>query len=363
MKTHTLTFPSNPSATTTLIVGSGMLNKVTELFGIENYTKVCVVTDTNVAPRLLDTLLSALPASTVSVVVPAGEKHKDLQSLEIIWKAMADGKLDRKSVVITLGGGLISDIGGFAASTYMRGVDVIHIPTTLLAQTDASIGGKTGIDLDGIKNVVGTFHQPVGVLIDVDTLATLPKRELQSGFAEIVKHGLIADSTLVDMLEAKKKASYTQNELIEIISRSCLLKARVVTNDTRESGMRKILNFGHTIGHAIESESLQTPEPLLHGEAIAIGIAAETHLSQLMGLLSSQTVERIIQLLRKLELPTSRPSISYEQLIDSMRRDKKNTGDTMTFVLLKNIGEATICTDVPTPLVRQAIDAIAHNTL
>jgi 3-dehydroquinate synthase len=222
----------------------------------------------------------------------------------------------------------------------MRGMDCLHIPTTLLAQIDSSIGGKTAIDFDGVKNLVGVFSQPTTVIIDIATLGTLPKREFLSGFGEIVKHGLISDRGYLQRVTSKHPEEFSNAELEKIVSDSCQIKARVVENDETESGPRKALNFGHTIGHAIESLSLDTDSPLLHGEAISIGMAVESDISAHAGLLPSKDAKTIKELLRKSGLPTTCPRHNTNAIISKLRSDKKNEFGSICFTLLVGIGNA-----------------------
>ena len=229
-----------------IFVGSHVIEKIDTVFDFSGYSKLFIISDETVAPLYLDKLQNFLPAKTVKIILPSGESAKDIQYLTKIWQQMIDEQLDRKSLIINLGGGAIGDIGGFAASTYMRGLDFINIPTTLLAQVDESVGGKTMINFHGIKNIVGTFYQPSAVIIDVDTLKTLPERQLLNGFAEIIKHGLIKDKQYFDLVTSKKPTDFSQEELVEIIARSNIIKAEFVENDEKESGMRKIVNYGHS---------------------------------------------------------------------------------------------------------------------
>jgi 3-dehydroquinate synthase len=263
---------------------------------------------------------------------------------------------DKQSLVVNLGGGVIGDMGGFAASTYMRGVDYLNIPTTLLAQVDASIGGKTGIDFAGIKNLIGTFHQPVAVVIDTQTLATLPKREFLSGFAEIIKHGLIRDKKYYQEVTKKHPLKLSQDELVDIIARSCKIKAEIVESDPRESAYRKLLNFGHTIGHAIESLSLESCAPFLHGEAVSIGMLVEAKISQLDGMLSLPELQRIHQGLIKTDLPVYLTNIEIAKILKKVQSDKKNEKGKVNFTLLQKIGKAVYNQNVSENVIIEAIN-------
>ena len=244
--------------------------------------------------------------------------------------------------MINLGGGVIGDIGGFAASTYMRVTDFFYIPTTILSQVDESVGGKTMIDFQNVKNIVGTFCQPSAVIIDVETLKTLPKREIISGFAEIIKHGIIKDKNYFEKVTSKNPLDFSDDEMVEIITGSCKIKAVVVESDEKENGQRKLLNFGHTIGHAIEAVSLEKDSPFSHGEAISIGMIVEAYISHDKGILSQQDVETIITVLKNAGLPTVVPNFDIDQMITKMKSDKKNANGNINFTLLTKIGEGII---------------------
>jgi 3-dehydroquinate synthase len=278
----------------------------------------------------------------VVIAVSSGEQAKQIETVQSIWKALHKNGCDRKSLLINLGGGAICDVGGFAASTFMRGIDFMNIPTTLLAQVDASMGGKTGIDFEGVKNLVGTFSRPIKTIIDVDLLKTLPAREFIAGFAEIIKHGLIADVEYFRMVTSKHPLQFTRSEMIKIIARSREIKSAIVTSDPKEKGARKLLNFGHTVGHAIESLSLDTERPLLHGEAVAIGMVAEAEISESVGYICSADVELIRRVIEHAGLPTSVRNFSTKDIERKMRSDKKNEGGVINFTLLKKIGKAVI---------------------
>jgi len=328
-----------------ICIGQNILGKIGEFFDLNKYSRICVITDEHVAPHFLQKLLEALPEDSTKIILPAGESAKTIQTVQKIWTAMKEVQLDRKSLIINLGGGVIGDMGGFAASTYMRGIDFINIPTTLLSQVDASVGGKTGIDFAGTKNSIGTFDQPVGVIIDTITLTTLPKREYISGFAEMIKHGLIADKAYFKKVTGKKPDEFSQDELAELITISCEIKKSVVEKDETESGSRKLLNFGHTLGHAIEALSLETNKPLLHGESISIGIVAEAKLSEISGILSHEDFQTIESSLSNAGLPISLPNLNLDLLQNKMQSDKKNEKGKINFTLLSSIGKALIDQD------------------
>ncbi|MGZ5135834.1 MAG: 3-dehydroquinate synthase, partial [Flavitalea sp.] len=274
-----------------------------------------------------------------------GEENKNIDFCIGIWKMLLDFKADRNSLLVNLGGGVITDMGGFAASTFKRGIDFVHVPTTLLSQVDASVGGKTGIDMDSVKNIIGTFSHPKAVFIETDFLKTLGRRQIVSGFAEIIKHGLIYDADFFRTLVKTEPEQVSP----EIIYRSVEIKNQVVTSDPYEKGLRKILNFGHTIGHAIESYSLtHDKDPLLHGEAIAIGFICEAFLSaRFTGLADAELKElqaAILKYFPKYKLKKN----SYQALMELMQNDKKNSDGLINFSLLTRIGHCStdnFCTE------------------
>ncbi len=323
-----------------IIVGSNLLLRANEFLQTDKYSKIFVITDEHVADQWLPKLQQVLAKIDGSLIVPAGESAKQLPNVERIWTAMHEAGCDRKSLVIILGGGVVGDIAAFAASTYMRGVAFAQIPTTLVAQVDSSVGGKTGFDFNELKNFIGTFAQPTAVLIDTGTLATLPPRELIAGFAEMYKHGLIQDAGYFDKLAQKLPLQYSADELADLISASIHIKADIVARDERETGERKLVNFGHTVGHAIEALSWNTDNPLLHGEAIAIGMAIEADLSVQIGYISANDAQRIKQILSAAGLPVFAPHYPMDQLFAKMRDDKKNENQVIMFTLLAQIGHA-----------------------
>lgn len=359
MKKITVNLPSQPKRTYTIYIAENAIEEIGSLYDFGVYSKVFVVTDSVVGPLFLDKLISALPAAADSAVLPIGAGQKSIKSVEAIWTAMHEAGCDRKSLVINLGGGVIGDMGGFAASTYMRGIDFLNLPTTLLSQVDSSVGGKTGFNSNGIKNLIGTFDQPIGVIIDTSTLATLPEREFLSGFGEIIKHGLIGDKDYFRQVTAKPPGEFDQNELADIISRSCQIKAAVVEHDETETGKRKLVNFGHTVGHAVEALSLETDKPLLHGEAISIGMAAEATISTRTGRLSEAELQQIVQTLSNAGLPTS-TSFPTDQIMKKMQSDKKNDSGNINFTLLDRIGAAVYDQRVGQPVIIEALRAVTR---
>ncbi len=356
MKKLSIHLPATPQREYPILVGADLIEKIQTLFDFSRFSKLFIITDDTVAPLYLEKLQNNLPTIVENIILPSGEKSKDIQTLQKIWQAMIDAKLDRKSLVINLGGGVIGDIGGFAASTYMRGIAFINIPTTILSQIDESVGGKTMISFHGIKNVVGTFYQPSAVIIDITTLNTLPPRQLLNGFAEVIKHGLILDKNYFELVTSKNPKEFNESELIEIISRSNEIKADVVQKDEKESGYRKLVNFGHTVGHAVEAISLETDKPLLHGEAVSIGMVAENQIAVAKGLLSETDAQQIKVALKYTELPVDIPHYKPEEILQKMQLDKKNADGKINFTLLKTIGEAVIDQTATEEFIKKALN-------
>ncbi|MGZ4107340.1 MAG: 3-dehydroquinate synthase, partial [Tumebacillaceae bacterium] len=260
------------------------------------------------------------------------------------------------SVVLALGGGVVGDFAGFLAATYMRGIDFVQLPTTLLAH-DSAVGGKVAVNLPQVKNIVGAFHQPLAVIYDTEALKTLPVRELRSGLAEAIKHGIILDRELFNWVADRVEPilSCDDQTMAELLARSCRIKVQVVAEDEREQGLRAILNFGHTLGHAVEG--LSPLDEVKHGEGVAIGMVAAAQLSEMLGLCTQEAVDEVERVVLAADLPTRIPSaLRADELIASMRQDKKATGGTMTFVLMRSIGEVEIHKDVPEELVRRVIE-------
>jgi len=342
-----------------LWVDRALIEKLPELIPLSQYSSVVVVADSG-ASQGRDRVCKALsiPSSRVRSL-KGGESQKDVQELVSLWDFFVEQKLDRKSLVVTVGGGATSDLVGFAAGTYMRGIAFLHVPSTLLAQVDASVGGKAGINFHGIKNLIGSIAQPIGIVIDIDALATLPERELRSGFAEIVKHGLIVDRPYFDKVTSRDCAHWTPDEMVEIVHRSCEIKKAVVESDEREEGPRKALNFGHSIGHAIESFSLAHGPALTHGEAISIGMYGESYISHRAGKISAADLSTIDAGLRAAGLPARLPfAIPTADLRALISKDKKNVGGQVKWTLLERIGSAVFDIVVPEELIVEALSAI-----
>jgi 3-dehydroquinate synthase len=344
-------------------IGSGLLDDARLYAPHVGGRHVAVVSNAVVAPLYLERVTRALAAAgartTLQVVVEDGEQAKSWQALERVFDQLLAARFGRDGMVVALGGGVIGDLAGFAAAVYQRGVPFLQVPTTLLAQVDSSVGGKTAINHARGKNMVGAFHQPRAVISDVATLDTLPERELRAGIAEVVKHGFILDAAFIGWLEANmgKLVARERAALEYAVRRCCELKAGVVAADERESGLRAILNFGHTFGHAIEA-GLGYGE-WLHGEAVAAGMVMAAELSVRAAGLARSDAERVRALVARAGLPATAPALSPERLLELMQVDKKAAAGRLRFVLLHAIGAATVRGDLDDALVRAAISACA----
>jgi len=318
-----------------------------------------VVTSSVVAPLYLDTVMAGLEGLQAdSVVLPDGEAHKTLEQLSTLFDHLLERRHNRTTTLLALGGGVVGDMTGFAAAAYQRGVAFIQLPTTLLAQVDSSVGGKTAVNHALGKNMIGAFHQPRCVVADTDTLSTLPPREFAAGLAEVIKYGLIGDAAFYDWIEAHCKALSDQRPEVvaEAIERSCHNKAIVVASDEREAGRRAVLNLGHTFGHAIETDTGYGE--WLHGEAVATGMLMALDLSARMGWLAAAEVARLRRLLEAFGLPVRAPEhMTAERFLERMALDKKVVDGQLRLVLLQGIGEAVLTTEAPLDLVRATIAA------
>ncbi len=315
-----------------------------------------VVTDSNVAPLHLDRVLARVSAE--AVVLPAGEEHKTIDTAVSLASSLLARGADRTSGILALGGGVVGDLAGFVASIFMRGIPVVQMPTTLLAQVDSSVGGKTGVDVPAAKNMLGTFHQPCAVFSDLAFLATLPAREWTNGFAEIVKYGAIADPDLLALMAARSDHLRRGHPdlLADVIGRSCRIKKEIVESDEREGGLRRILNFGHTVGHAVEAESGFT---VSHGEAVAMGMVCAALLSERLGHLDRAQREHLVDVLRRVGLPVTIPAaLGVPGILERLGKDKKKAGTTVHFVLLKAPGRPFVAGGVPGDLVREVIEDV-----
>ncbi|MDR7199877.1 3-dehydroquinate synthase [Dyadobacter sp. BE34] len=319
----------------------------------KQYSKIVVIADNNTKRHCYPILKAFLPKHSV-VTVPSGEAHKTLATCEKIWEAMTKDELDRHALVINVGGGVIGDMGGFCAAVYKRGIDFIQVPTTLLSQVDASVGGKLGIDFQGFKNHLGVFNIPKSVLIDPVFLKTLPEREIRSGFAEIIKHCLIADGAKWEEIRAK---DFEAQQWPDLIAHSVKIKQQVVDQDPTEKGLRKILNFGHTLGHAVETCFLNKgpKERLFHGEAIAVGMIMEAYLSFERKMIDQQTLTNIEEFLFATYGKVKIKPEDIEEIIALTRQDKKNKGKEIRFSLLKGAGQCAFDIVVTATEMRRSI--------
>jgi 3-dehydroquinate synthase len=316
-----------------------------------------ILGDTNTLRHCLPELLAHVPAlrNSATISVEAGEASKDIAVCQDIWQHLIASAADRQVILVNLGGGVVTDLGGFIAATYKRGIRCVHVPTSLLGMVDAAIGGKTGIDLAGVKNVVGAFHDPLGVYVHVPFLKSLGKRELLNGLAEMIKHGLVRDA---DHWEAITTAPlHDLDALAPLVQRSAAIKAEVVRQDPREKDLRKVLNFGHTIGHAVEAHSWEgSQRPLLHGEAVAFGMVCATYISWRMDMLDREAHDRIIRQLFELYKPYALESTDHHRIIELMRNDKKNASGEFRFTLLTGIGSAEVDVPVTAAQVQDALE-------
>jgi len=340
-------------------IGAGLLDDAAQWRDSLRGRHALVVTDAHVAPLYLDRVRAGLASHTHdALVLPAGESSKTLANAERIFDALAALGANRDGTIVALGGGVIGDLAGFAAACWMRGIDFVQMPTTLLAMVDSSVGGKTGVNVDAGKNLVGAFHQPRVVVADTSTLATLPPREYAAGLAEVVKYGAIGDESFFAWLQFNADAllAHDADVLAEAIAFSCAYKAGVVARDERETGERALLNFGHTFGHALEAE--RGYGELLHGEAVAIGMVVAATLSARLGRAPAEDSDRLARLLSRLGLPTTLPPASADALLARMRLDKKNLGGRIRLILWRGIGKAEIVPDVDEAAIRDVLTAV-----
>jgi 3-dehydroquinate synthase len=338
-------------------VGARLLERAGELLrqaGLRG--KVAVVTNPTVAQLYLDSLDEALRQAgfeVAPILVPDGEEHKNLKSLAAIYDRLIAERLERKACIVALGGGVIGDLAGFAAATYLRGVPYVQVPTTLLAQVDSSVGGKTAVNHDDGKNLIGAFYQPKLVLIDIAVLRSLPRRELIAGLAEVIKYGIIEDAALFSMLEQSidKIIGLNQEMLTRIIAASCSIKARVVEADEREDDYRAVLNFGHTIGHALEAATGY--RKFLHGEAVGVGMVKAAALSVNQRFCDAGSLKRVMALIQKAGLPVEiPPEVAPQSLIQAMEIDKKVAGGKIKFIMCEGIGKTRFHWLAPDEILR-----------
>jgi 3-dehydroquinate synthase len=337
-------------------IGAGVLADRELLARDIDARQLLIVTNDVVAPLYLDRLQRALPGPSRVLVLPDGERYKTLDTFSRVIDELVAAGFNRDACLVALGGGVIGDLGGFAAACYQRGIDYVQVPTTLLAQVDSSVGGKTAVNHPRAKNMIGAFHQPKAVLIDLDVLQTLPERELGAGLAEVIKYGAVLDAAFFRWLEGHI-ATLRELDLSALafaIRRSCELKAEIVAEDERERGRRALLNFGHTFGHALEA--LGGYERWLHGEAVAIGMRLAALTSRALGRIGAAECERITALMRGAGLPTTAEGIDVDTLLDTMRLDKKVASGTLRLVLLEDIGHGVVAESPPEPALKRLLD-------
>jgi 3-dehydroquinate synthase len=345
-----------------ILIGAGLISSrelLTQHLPHLRQRDVLLVTNTVVGPLYAHAIKQSLPAQRiVEVVIPDGEQHKTLENAARLFDVLIANRFGRDALVLALGGGVVGDLAGFVAACYQRGVPLVQVPTTLLAQVDSSVGGKTAVNHPGGKNLIGAFHQPQAVIADTAVLASLPQRELAAGLAEVIKYGLMRDAAFFDWLEQHIDALRAREPeaLAHAIRRSCEIKAEVVSHDEREQGERALLNLGHTFGHAIESATGY--REWLHGEAVGTGLLIAADLSQRLGQLSPTAVARVRALLERAGLPVTAPALGAQRVLECMRIDKKVQAGRVRLVLLQGIGRALLSADYPDGLLQQTL--VAH---
>jgi len=345
-----------------IIVGDGILSGLERYFDFSGYSSIVLITDTTVKRLYGQSVLPVLKATEKKVLLlalPVGEKTKSLSTVERGYKFLLENNVDRKGLICALGGGVIGDVAGYIAATYLRGIDYIQLPTTLLAQVDSSIGGKVGVNFGGKKNMVGSFYQPGAIICDVALLKTLLPAEMRNGMAEVIKYGIAMDEELFRILEQKGGKEFTAAELKDIVMRCCRLKASIVeVDETERTGQRAILNFGHTVGHALEAVAKFKGQS--HGEAVAIGMTAAARISEQVGMLDRSSVHSIENLLLKFGLPTYCQGVSPDDLMATIRFDKKTTLGQTGWVLLKGIGRGAINQPMAEDVVRRVLTEVCR---
>lgn len=335
-------------------IGIKIFKSISSLITKKKYSSHFIICDENTFQFCLPNLISNCPKLREAHIIEleSGEASKSLEFSAHVWQTLIENKADKNSLVVNLGGGVVSDLGGFCASTYKRGIDFINIPTTLLSMADASVGGKTGIDFSGLKNSIGTFTQPKGVFIDPDFLETLPSRHFQNGLAEIFKIALICDKKFWNEL----KTADVKVAAKDIIAKGVALKNKIVSKDPFDNGIRKTLNFGHTIGHAIESMLLGSSNELLHGEAIVIGMLIESHLSYQKKLLSKKELDEVLNVFNNVFQPNKINDLNLDSIFELMKNDKKSTNNKFQFALIDKIGSCKFDVVVSDLQIKKAIE-------
>ncbi len=345
-----------------IIIGDGIMSSLGDFIDCSGYSSITLITDATTEKLYGEPVMEALGATgrrLLKYTFPAGERSKSLRQVERAYQFLMENGVDRNGLLCVLGGGVVGDVGGYVAATYLRGIDYVQLPTTLLAQVDSSIGGKVGINFGGMKNMVGSFYQPKAIISDIAFLESLPVRERRNGMAEVIKYGLAMDRELFDKVSRRKKAKFAADELVDIIGRCAFLKARIVEADeTDRSGLRQILNFGHTVGHAIEATS--SFQGQRHGEAIAIGMMAASRISERLGMLNHESVQGIGEVLTRFGLPTRCPEMSPAELLGAMQYDKKASQGELRWVLLKEIGQGVVNCTVEKDVVIKALSEVCQ---
>ncbi|MBN1840931.1 MAG: 3-dehydroquinate synthase [Deltaproteobacteria bacterium] len=345
-----------------IYVGHGIVDHLRLIPKIQDYVDRCVIiTDSVVNPLYGKTVKDKLQEAALPVdiiEIPAGEPSKSIGTVLDVVKKLINLKASRKSLLIALGGGVVGDLTGFVASIFKRSIPYVQIATSLVAQVDSSVGGKTGIDLAEGKNLLGTFYQPKAVFIDLSFLTTLSDRDFKNGLAEIIKYGIISDEEMFELLEQEKDAIFNRQPALmkTLVERSCKIKANIVEADEQEGGLRRILNFGHTLGHAVEAAS---DYRLSHGEAVAIGTVAAARISHILGYLDDQSCKRIVHVIKQYGLPAKiPPGFSTKEILAFMASDKKAVGAKLHFVLIKKIGDPFVTDEVPTDIITDVIEEL-----
>jgi 3-dehydroquinate synthase len=342
-----------------ILVGTGLIDDAALVAQHVTARDVFIVTNTTVAPLYAERLQASLAGRRVRILaLPDGERHKTLAVLGQVFDGLVEARLNRDACLVALGGGVVGDMAGFAAACYQRGIDFVQVPTTLLAQVDSAVGGKTGVNHPGGKNLIGAFHQPRAVLADLGTLRTLPARELRAGLAEVIKYGLIDDAGFLAWIEANvgRLLELDLEALAHAVQRSCEIKARIVASDEREHGQRALLNLGHTFGHAIENAAGYGE--WLHGEAVGVGMLLAADLSQRLGFLAAADVVRVRSLLHRAGLPVVAPGIGAARALELMGMDKKVLQGRIRLVLLRELGAAVVTGDYPVAALQETL--LAH---
>ncbi len=352
-----LTIEIGASKSWSIIIGDGILGKFGEFIDFKLYSAIVLMTDTATGKLYGQQVKEALEATRKRVIVftvPVGEDSKSLEEAERVYRFLMNNNVGRKALLCVLGGGVVGDLGGYIAATYLRGIDYIQLPTTLLAQVDSSIGGKVGVNFGEKKNIIGSFYQPRAIVSDVTLLQSLPAEEMRNGTAEVIKYGLAMDKELFQRLSDRGKGEFTPSELVDIVERCSILKTEIVKADeTERSGQRAILNFGHTVGHAVEASVGSWGQH--HGEAVAIGMVAAAKISEQMGMLNSKSVDEIDNILTRFGLPARCRGMTPDKLLGAMKFDKKATDGQVKWVLLEEIGHGVVNCTVGEDIVREVL--------